>query len=105
MELAAVSPLMKEMVDIGSGFIGFRDEAKSLREALHLAEKRANDLEKKLKASEKARKKAEKDVAGVKDLRERLRAAKNALSGREAKLSQREADIIVSLSSKLALVK
>jgi hypothetical protein len=33
-----------------------------LSEALHLAEKRANDLEKKLKASEKARKKAEKDV-------------------------------------------
>ncbi|KAM0837699.1 hypothetical protein ACQ4PT_061459 [Festuca glaucescens] len=60
-------PLMKEMVDIGSRFIGFRDEAESLREALHLAEKRANDLEKKLKASEKARKKAEKDAAGVEE--------------------------------------
>ncbi|KAK1630906.1 hypothetical protein QYE76_005221 [Lolium multiflorum] len=41
-------PLMKEMVDIGSCFIGFRDEAESHREALYLAEKRANDLEKKL---------------------------------------------------------
>ncbi|KAM0848553.1 hypothetical protein ACQ4PT_054302 [Festuca glaucescens] len=60
-------PLMKEMVDIGSHFIGFRDEAESLKEALHLAEKRANDLEKKLKASEKARKKAEKDAAGVEE--------------------------------------
>jgi hypothetical protein len=39
---------------------------------LRLAEERSNDLEKKLKASEKARKKAEKDVAGVEDLRQRL---------------------------------
>ncbi|KAK1608836.1 hypothetical protein QYE76_032509 [Lolium multiflorum] len=53
-------PLMKEMVDIGSRFIGFHDKAESLREGLHLAEKRANDLEKKLMASEKARKRLKK---------------------------------------------
>jgi hypothetical protein len=82
-----LQPLVKEMVDIGSCFIGFRDEAESLRgkvllhpmllmflscfvpsffffvsEALRCVEERANDLEKKLKASEKAGKKAEKKL-------------------------------------------
>jgi hypothetical protein len=71
---------MKELVNLGSRFIGFRDEAETLRgktfphlmfyilipilflylhlsflpEALRRAEERANDLEEKLKASEKA---------------------------------------------------
>jgi hypothetical protein len=109
---------MKEMVDIGSRFIRLRDEAESLRgkiyctqcfrrfflvlclhsfflsEALRLAEERANDLEKKLKASEKAHKKAEKEAADVKDLHQRLRAAEDALSDKEAQLVQRENDII-----------
>jgi ribosome-binding ATPase YchF (GTP1/OBG family) len=61
---------------------------------LHLAEKRASDFEKKLKASEKARKKAQEDAASVGDLRERLHAAENALSDRETKLAQWETDII-----------
>jgi hypothetical protein len=51
-------------------------------------------LGEKLKASEKACKKDEKDVAGVEDLRQRLQAAKDALSDKEAKLVQRENDII-----------
>jgi hypothetical protein len=77
-----LQPVMKEMVDIGSRFIGFRDETDYLNskfllyilpnvslfflyhnlsfypEALHLAEKHANELEKKRKASEKACKKS-----------------------------------------------
>jgi predicted nucleic acid-binding Zn-ribbon protein len=61
---------------------------------LHRAEERANDLEKKLKASEKARKKAEREVADVKDLRQRLQAVEDALSDKEAKLVQHENDII-----------
>jgi chromosome segregation ATPase len=61
---------------------------------LHLAEKRANDLERKLKASEKARKKAEEDAAGIEDLRDRLHAAENALSDKEEKLPKREAAMI-----------
>jgi hypothetical protein len=69
---------------------------------LHLAEKRANDLEKKLKASEKAHKKAEKDGGGVEDLRQRLRAAEDALSGREATLAQQEANIIARFEMKSA---
>jgi hypothetical protein len=110
---------MKEMVDIGSRFIGFRNEADSLRgklllhitlymffiflvslsllsiqRRLRLAEERANVLEKKLEASEKARKKAEKEAAGVEDLRKRLHVAKNALSEKEAEITQREDDVI-----------
>jgi hypothetical protein len=71
-------------------------------EALLLAEERANDLEKKLKASEKARKKAEKEVAGVEDLRERLHAAENALSIRETEIAQREADVIARFETQSA---
>ncbi|KAK1697106.1 hypothetical protein QYE76_013803 [Lolium multiflorum] len=98
-----LTPLLDdEMVAIGSHFIGFPDEADSLRKALHLAEKRANDLEKKLKASEKDRKKAKEDAAGVEDLRERLHAAKNALSDRETKLAQREAAIIARFETQSA---
>nr|XP_051190418.1 uncharacterized protein LOC127303752 [Lolium perenne] len=93
------APLMKEMVDLGSRFIGFRDEAKSLREALRHAKERADDLEEKLKASEEAREKAEKDAAGVEDLRRRLQAAEDALSDREAKLVQRDNDIISRLET------
>ncbi|KAM0868448.1 hypothetical protein ACQ4PT_041307 [Festuca glaucescens] len=92
-------PLMKEMVDLGSRFIGFRDEAASLREALRRAEERANDLAEKLRASEEAREKAEKDAAGVEDLRRRLQAAEDALSDREAKLVQRDNDIITRLET------
>ncbi|KAM0841829.1 hypothetical protein ACQ4PT_058769 [Festuca glaucescens] len=58
-------PLMKELVNLGSQFIGFRDEAAALRDALHRAEGRADDLEAKLKASEAACKKAEKDAAAA----------------------------------------
>ncbi|KAM0861187.1 hypothetical protein ACQ4PT_046049 [Festuca glaucescens] len=87
-------PVMKEMMDIGSRFIGFRDEADSLRKALHLAEKRANELEKKLQASEKAREKAEREAASVGDLRDRLHAAENALSEKEEGIAKREAAII-----------
>ncbi|KAK1648891.1 hypothetical protein QYE76_066696 [Lolium multiflorum] len=100
-----LTPLLDdEMVDIDSRFIGFRDEADSLRKALHLAEKRANDLEKKLRASEKARKKAEEDVVGAEDLREILHAAENALSDKEKKLAQREAAIIARFETRSARV-
>ncbi|KAM0908070.1 hypothetical protein ACQ4PT_015702 [Festuca glaucescens] len=92
-------PLMKEMVDLGSRFIGFRDEAESLREALRRAEERANDLEENLRASEEAREKAKNDVAGVEDLRRRLHAAEDALSDREAKLVQCDNDILTRLET------
>jgi vacuolar-type H+-ATPase subunit E/Vma4 len=68
-------------------------------EALRRAEECADDLEEKLKASEEAREKAEKDAAGVEDLRRRLQAAKDALSDRETKLVQCDNDIITLLET------
>ncbi|KAM0861641.1 hypothetical protein ACQ4PT_045759 [Festuca glaucescens] len=92
-------PLMKEMIDLDSRFIGLRDEAESLREALRRAEEHANDLEEKLRASEEAREKAEKDATGVEDLRRRLQAAEDALSDKEAKLVQHDNNIITRLET------
>ena len=71
-------------------------------EALHLAEKRANELEKKLEASEKAREKAERKAASVGDLRDRLHAAENALSEKEEGIAKREAAIIARFETQSA---
>jgi hypothetical protein len=111
-----VQPLMKELINLGSQFIGFRDEAATLRgkttplllyfifppedsspsnedslpsdvffsEALRHAEERADALEAKLKTSEIARKKAEKDAAAVESLRRRLKTVEDALSDKKA---------------------
>jgi predicted nuclease with TOPRIM domain len=82
-----------------------------LLEVLRLPKEHAAGLDKKLKASGKAHKKAkkeaggvedirerlhaaEKEAAGVEDLRKRLHTAKNSLSKRETEISQREANII-----------
>ncbi|KAK1629569.1 hypothetical protein QYE76_003884 [Lolium multiflorum] len=89
-----LGPLMKELVNLGSQFIGFRDEAAALRDALRRAKECADALEAKLKASEKARKKAEKDVAAVESLRQRLKTAKDALSDKEAQQVERENAIV-----------
>ena len=67
--------------------------------ALHLAEKRAKELEKKLEASEKTREEAETKAASVDDLRDRLNAAETALSEKEEQISKREAAIIARLDT------
>ncbi|KAM0886860.1 hypothetical protein ACQ4PT_029430 [Festuca glaucescens] len=92
-------PLMKEMIDMGTRIIVFRDEADSLRRALHLAEERAKELEKKLEASKKAREEAETKATSVEDLRDRLNAAETALSEKEEQISKREAAIIAHLNT------
>jgi uncharacterized membrane protein len=53
-------------------------------EALRRAKERADALEAKLKLSEKAREKAEKHVAAVEVLRQRLHATGDALSDKVA---------------------
>ncbi|KAM0846881.1 hypothetical protein ACQ4PT_055392 [Festuca glaucescens] len=94
-----LGPLMKELVNLGSQFIGFRDEAAALRDALRRAEGRADDLEAKLKASEAARKKAEKDAAAAEGLRQKLQAAEDALSNKEAQQIERENEISTRLET------
>ncbi|KAK1686553.1 hypothetical protein QYE76_047401 [Lolium multiflorum] len=70
-----------------------------LDDALHCAGERADDLEVKLKASEEAHERAEKDAVSVEDLRQRLQASEDALSDKEAKFIQRENDIITRLET------
>jgi F420-0:gamma-glutamyl ligase len=71
-------------------------------EALRLAEERANDLEE-LKASKRARKKAEKDATGVEDLHRRLQVAEDALSDKESKIVQRENDLITRFETQCGI--
>jgi hypothetical protein len=118
--------LMKEMVNMGTRFIGFHDETESLRNnfpiylwlpmllyyfaynpslcsrALHLAEERAIELEKKLKARKKAHIDAEAKAATVDELRDKLHAAEIALSEKEEKIAKREATIVARLDTQSA---
>jgi Flp pilus assembly protein TadD len=63
-------------------------------EALRRAEEHADALEAKLKSSEAAREKAEKDAAVVESLRQRLQTAEDALSEKEAQQIKRENAIV-----------
>ncbi|KAK1645877.1 hypothetical protein QYE76_063682 [Lolium multiflorum] len=93
-------PLMKEFIRLGAQFIGYRDHADKLKEALSEANKRADDLSLKLEQSEKAREKAESDAAAVEGLRKRLHDAENALSENTTRQSAREENIIARLELK-----
>ncbi len=125
---------MKDLFHLGSQFLGFRDEANTLRgkicpaflyvpyfcqwilcfltnilflliffasEALRRAEERADALDAKLKLSEKAREKAEKDTAAIEGLRQRLQTAEDALSDKEAQQIERENAIVTRLETQI----
>ncbi|KAK1617816.1 hypothetical protein QYE76_023333 [Lolium multiflorum] len=72
-------PITKEMLDMATRVIGFRDEAGTLRESLRVAQEHGKELEKKLKASEKARKDAEAKSASANEPQDKLDAAKTRL--------------------------
>ena len=100
-------------------FIRFRDKADTLRSKFHVfvlifsyrllccnflfpgalctTQENAKELEKKLEASEKARKDAEAKAASAEDLQIRLNAAESALNDRNEQIAQREADITARL--------
>ncbi|KAK1660954.1 hypothetical protein QYE76_049113 [Lolium multiflorum] len=61
-------PLMQPFINLGTQFIGYRNTVNGLKEALLAADKRADDLAVKLKESEEAREKAEKDASSIEDL-------------------------------------
>jgi hypothetical protein len=67
--------------------------------ALRLAQERNKELEKQLKASEKAHSDAEAKAASAEDLRVRLNTVESALSEREEQISKREAAIIARLDT------
>ncbi|KAK1604652.1 hypothetical protein QYE76_028325 [Lolium multiflorum] len=84
---------------ISLGFIGYRNTVNGLKEALLTADKRADDLAIKLKKSEEAREKAEKDASSIEDLRKRLHEAETALSDKITQQIAREENVTSRLES------
>ncbi|KAK1628123.1 hypothetical protein QYE76_002438 [Lolium multiflorum] len=91
--------LMKPFINLGTQFIGYRNTVNGLKEALVMANKRADDLAVKLEKSEEARKKAEKDATSIEDLRKRLHEAETALSDKITQQIAREENVIARLES------
>ncbi|KAK1692636.1 hypothetical protein QYE76_009333 [Lolium multiflorum] len=106
-------PMIKELIRIGSQFIGYREYASRTEEKLAEANKRADALAQKLEQSEAARKKAElvaseakaeadeakAKAASVEDLQKRLEDAETALNEHKAAQAAREQGILKRLKS------
>ena len=72
-----------------------------ISEALRCAEERADALDAKLKVSEMARIKAEKDAAAIEGLRQRLQTAEDTLSDKETQQIERENAIVMRLETQI----
>ncbi|KAK1682317.1 hypothetical protein QYE76_043165 [Lolium multiflorum] len=106
-------PLIKDLLRIGTQFVGYREYASNAEEKLAEANERANTLAQQLEQSEQARKKAESDAvgaraeadkaksdaAGVEDLRRRLHDAETSLSEHITAQSAREEAILKRLKT------
>ncbi|KAK1660266.1 hypothetical protein QYE76_048425 [Lolium multiflorum] len=106
-------PMIKELIRIGSQFIGYREYASRTEEKLAEANKRADALAKKLEQSEAARKKAElvaseakaeadeakAKAASVEELQKRLEDAESALNEHKTAQADREKGILKRLNS------
>ncbi|KAK1551491.1 hypothetical protein QYE76_017290 [Lolium multiflorum] len=99
LSLPCTMPLMQPFINLGTQFIGYRNTVNGLKEALLTADKRADDLAIKLKKSEEAREKAEKDASSIEDLRKRLHEAETALSDKITQQIAREENITSRLES------
>ncbi|KAK1648476.1 hypothetical protein QYE76_066281 [Lolium multiflorum] len=95
----APQPLMQPFINLGTQFIGYRNTVNGLKEALLTADKRVDDLAGKLKESEEAREKAEKDASCIEDLRKRLHEAETALSDKITHHIAREGNVASRLES------
>ncbi|KAK1693498.1 hypothetical protein QYE76_010195 [Lolium multiflorum] len=89
----------RPFINLGAQFIGYRNTVEGLKESLLAANKRADDLATKLKASEEAREKAKKDASCIEDLRKRLHEAETALSDKIAQNIANEGKIAARLES------
>ncbi|XP_051206122.2 uncharacterized protein [Lolium perenne] len=106
-------PMIKELIRIGSQFIGYREYANRTEEKLAEANKRADALAQKLEQSEAARKKAElvaseakteadeakAKAASVEELQKKLEDAETALNEHKAAQAAREQGILKRLKS------
>ncbi|KAK1692491.1 hypothetical protein QYE76_009188 [Lolium multiflorum] len=106
-------PMIKELLRIGSQFIGYREYANRAEEKLAEANERADALARKLEQSEAARKKAElaaskakaeadeakAKAAGVEELQKKLEDATAALDEHKAAQASREEGILKRLKT------
>ncbi|KAK1603404.1 hypothetical protein QYE76_018820 [Lolium multiflorum] len=106
-------PMIKELIRIGSQFIGYREYASRTEEKLAEANKRADALAQKLEQSEAARKKAElvaseakaeadeakAKIASVEELQKRLEDAEAALNEHKAAQAARKKGILKRVNS------
>ncbi|KAK1601648.1 hypothetical protein QYE76_018814 [Lolium multiflorum] len=106
-------PMIKDLIRIGSQFIGYREYASRTEEKLAEANKRADALAHKLEQSEAAREKAElvaseakaeandakAKAASVEELQKRLKDAESALDEQKAAQAAREQGILKRLKS------
>ncbi|KAK1631245.1 hypothetical protein QYE76_005560 [Lolium multiflorum] len=106
-------PMIKDLIRIGSQFIGYREYASRAEEKLAEANKRADVLAQKLEQSEAARKKAElvaseakaeaddakAKAASVEELQKRLKDAESALDEQKTAQAAREEGILKRLKS------
>ncbi|KAK1666835.1 hypothetical protein QYE76_054994 [Lolium multiflorum] len=106
-------PMIKELLRIGSQFIGYREYAARAEEKLAEANERAETLAQKLEQSEAARKKAElaasearaeaddakAKAASVEELQQKLKDAESALHEQKSAQAAREQGIIKRLKS------
>ncbi|KAK1630191.1 hypothetical protein QYE76_004506 [Lolium multiflorum] len=108
-------PMIKDLIRIGSQFIGYREYANKAEEKLAEANNRADTLVQKLEQSEAARKKAElvaseakaeadeakAKVANVEELQKRLEDAESALNEQKTAQAAREEGILKRLKSQI----
>ncbi|KAK1602411.1 hypothetical protein QYE76_016740 [Lolium multiflorum] len=106
-------PMIKDLIRIGSQFIGYREYASRTEEKLAEANKRADALAHKLEQSEAAREKVElvaseakaeaddakEKAASVEELQKRLKDAESALDEQKAAQAAREQGILKRLKS------
>ncbi|KAK1630928.1 hypothetical protein QYE76_005243 [Lolium multiflorum] len=106
-------PMIKELIRIGSQFIGYHEYASRTEEKLAEANKRAEVLAQKLEQSEAARKKAElvaskakaeadeakAKAASVEELQKKIEDAETALNEHKAAQATREQGILKRLKS------
>ncbi|KAK1654025.1 hypothetical protein QYE76_071830 [Lolium multiflorum] len=106
-------PMIKDLLRIGSQFIGYREYASRAEEKLAEANKRADTLARKLEQSEVARKKADlaaskakaeadeakAKAAGVEELQKKLEDATTALDEHKAAQASREEGILKRLKT------
>ncbi|XP_071680440.1 uncharacterized protein [Lolium perenne] len=106
-------PMIKELLRIGSQFVGYREYAARAEEKLSEANERVDALAQKLEQSEAARKKAELaaskakaevdeakvKAASIEELQRRLKDAESALDEQKTAQTVREQEIIKRLKS------